>query len=1002
MKPIQNCARVLCFPLIALAVCTAGEESLDQVLGRSRVKGGFCVILGATEPAFSERLSRQGPYVVHWLLTDPVAVTRAREALIAAKVYGQVSVEQSEGAALPYADNLVSLLLVLDASMAGKAEWLRVLRPDGELIVRQGNECTSLIKPRAAGMDEWTHWRHGPDRNSVSLDSLVDLPARVQWIATSKAPTERAHVVLTNGRFFAQDRDNTLIARDAFNGLPLWRTTVQKGNEFDWEYAVKVAALIVAKGERVYCLASDGKVKALDAATGRPVITYEDAGKPYDILLVDDGASKLGTLVLVSKNSVRALDADSGKLLWRHPGEGLHTTIACGYAVFSIEGDDRAGATSGTISARALLTGELLWKKTYDWARRTERGAFGYDRLFYEVRHSYNWQKLYKEQPGLQAQENYDVVIAAKTGEEIQRMRGLGTSARHGEFRTAFWHKERMIAEAHSREGLSLAVYKLDDFSKPAEVFKANYVGDRGFGHCYPPVLTDRFYINGQLNFTDLETHKQVSNQITRGACNTARPGYIPAYGMIYTFPKHCLCFPMLDGNVCLAPGYKDAPPESSALVKGPAWPATPASAGNPQGWPTFRHDAWRSSGTDEAVPAKLETLWTAEISAPDYAKALAADWDDNPWTAGVITAPTISNGLVYVAQCDAHRLVALDDKTGRPKWQFVTEGRIDGPPTLHQGMCLFGCRNGWVYNLRVADGVLIWKRRIAPYERRILNYGQLESPWAVAGSVLMVDNLAYVSAGIHPNADGGIRAVCIEPPTGRIVWQSKFEDLGYTTPWPAPYQLDKDRDPWRSTFVVEYRYCGLPVRDGGSVAVSRCLFDLGTGKADLQRTNGFYHIPETGVYMPRTAWRYGNERQLSPVAACRGSSLFGVEPAGGKLFRVDFEKGKAFDSEWVRVSPEDQKAGWTRATGKLFKLGAKWATGGDDAKQAAARALLVAGGNVFIATPKGLLAVHNADDGTKMAERKLGEIVWDGLAAANGRLYVSTAEGKVICLGPK
>jgi outer membrane protein assembly factor BamB len=201
---------------------------------------------------------------------------------------------------------------------------------------------------------------------------------------------------------------------------------------------------------------------------------------------------------------------------------------------------------------------------------------------------------------------------------------------------------------------------------------------------------------------------------------------------------------------------------------------------------------------------------------------------------------------------------------------------------------------------------------------------------------------------------------------------------------------------------VVEYRYCGLPVRDGGSVAVSRCLFDLGTGKADLQKTNGFYHIPETGVYMPRTAWRYGNERQLSPVAACRGSSLFGVEPAGGKLFRVDFEKGKAFNSEWVRVSPEDQKAGWTRATGKLFKLGAKWATGGDDAKQAAARALLVAGGNVFIATPKGLLAVHNADDGTKMAERKLGEIVWDGLAAANGRLYVSTAEGKVICLGPK
>jgi len=71
----------------------------------------------------------------------------------------------------------------------------------------------------------------------------------------------------------------------------------------------------------------------------------------------------------------------------------------------------------------------LLWKKTYDWARRTERGAFGYDRLFYEVRRSYNWQKLYVEHPGLQAMENYDVVISAKTGEEIQKMRGLARMA---------------------------------------------------------------------------------------------------------------------------------------------------------------------------------------------------------------------------------------------------------------------------------------------------------------------------------------------------------------------------------------------------------------------------------------------------------------------------------------------------------------------------------------------------------------------------------------------
>ena len=46
---------------------------------------------------------------------------------------------------------------------------------------------------------------------------------------------------------------------------------------------------------------------------------------------------------------------------------------------------------------------------------------------------------------------------------------------------------------------------------------------------------------------------------------------------------------------------------------------------------------------------------------------------------------------------------------------------------------------------------------------------------------------------------------------------------------------------------------------------------------------------------------------------------------------------------------------------------------------------------------------VMTRTDGTRLAEHPLdAPPVWDGMAAASGRLYLSTADGKVLCLGAK
>lgn len=170
-------------------------------------------------------------------------------------------------------------------------------------------------------------------------------------------------------------------------------------------------------------------------------------------------------------------------------------------------------------------------------------------------------------------------------------------------------------------------------------------------------------------------------------------------------------------------------------------------------------------------------------------------------------------------------------------------------------------------------------------------------------------------------------------------------------------------------------------------------------GQRDLRKASGFYQVKGTDAWMPRTAWRYSNLRHSSPAAASLGPSVFTTLPTLSKLFRVDFEAGKAFNSDWVQVSEDDAKAGFVYSTSKLLRMGAKWEAPSQEGRNALNRAMLVASDHLFVAA-KSVLVVHRVSDGSKLAEMKVGVPAWDGLAAAGGRLYLSTEDGSVVCLG--
>jgi outer membrane protein assembly factor BamB len=557
-------------------------------------------------------------------------------------------------------------------------------------------------------------------------------------------------------------------------------------------------------------------------------------------------------------------------------------------------------------------------------------------------------------------------------------------------------------AETGKDTPTTLALFK--DLTRTPQIVPTVY--PRSFPlFCHPPVATERFFIYGEMGFTDWKTFEHHSNPITRGACGRESEGLIPANGLIYVFPKSCSCFSMLNGVAALAPAYAHPVEDAQPLVKGPAYgaPRPPAPAARDP-WPMYRGDAWRSGSTTTTVPAKLRTLWSTTVEQPAFKGPALEEWKEYPFATGPLTPPVIAQGLVVVAQPHTHRVLAFNAEDGKPVWEFTANGRVDSAPTISDGLCLFGCRSGWLYCLDARDGRLAWRLRLAPADLRIVHCGQVESPWAAAGSVLVSDGVAYASAGVHPLTDGGLRVYALDPRSGAVKWKQVVSDMEY------------DDHTWKGRLGLDQDYTDLMVRDGERVALSRWVFDPASGKNEYLFQNSFYRLGADGAYLTRGAWSYGypmnRPRIRRPLQVGRERAVFGTnkgadpskfswEPTQGapqrqalKLFRRDFAPGEKFDVQWA-----EQKNDTESRIGLFFPANrtaenSTWSA----AYPGWPEAMVLAGDHLFLYA-EGKLKAFAAKDGTLLGEAPLAQPVWDGVAATGERLYVSTMGGDVMCL---
>ncbi len=908
----------------------------EGILAAAGIRGGLCVHLGCGDGSLADELARGGKILVQGLDSEGAAIESARKKLLSLGLYGQVTLERWAGRDLPYVDNLVNLVIVTKPLGIADKEIMRVVAPGGAVYANGAVKR----KPRPTNLGEWSHERCGADQNPVSKDEALIVPQGIRWMSG-----ERGQPCLSSGgrNFYGSGH---VAARDAFNGLPLWRQGAKP------QAAVE---------NRLYAIQGSGLV-ALDAATGQVVKKYELPEPPVEVL------HEKGTLLVFSEKGMRALDIE-GRILWSHGPRAPQEPAAGDGRVFFLEGNAKRGEDR-SLTALELATGKKAWS--------VAAPAFS----------TMNLGSCY--QAGV-------VVFESSTlADDGKGCTVYGFSAKDGR---KLWDYAYVPSMAHKKTarvyfsnglfwaGTQSGAVGLDP-QTGKDTKRHNGIGR---GHCFPPVATTRFYIHGELDFTDFQSGQRYYSRIQKGACGI---GFRPANGLLYTFPSHCICFPMLKGTNALAPApdpqtaelakfnskalHFAVAPEARSIERGGLAPIsglgtssspsrqpllTPApEARKGEEWPTYRHDPWRSGATASKVPDRLEKLWETKVA--EWPRSpLAEEWKTNPKTDGPVTAPVAAAGLVIVALPDEHRVAALDADSGQPAWIFAADGRIDTPPTVYNGHCLFGTSLGWIYSVSASRGQLEWRFRAAPRDDRIVVHGQLESLWPVPGTVLVDQGTAFAAAGRHPHADGGIFVTAFDPSSGAVRWVQQVEDIGINQ--------------WYGRQGQDYEPFDLMVKDGAHVAMSRWKFDPKTGAASPEPKGDRYRAGRAGGWVPRGVWSYGEpqnrERARRPLQVFDDARAFAAAE-GITARRLESGEG----------APAAAKgAAWTARCGK-------------------ASALVLAGPVLVAAGAGGEIWTFSAADGKAIQQDNLlgGAPVWDGMAAAWERVFVSTQGGKVVCLG--
>ncbi|MHC4169992.1 MAG: outer membrane protein assembly factor BamB family protein, partial [Planctomycetota bacterium] len=430
--------------------------------------------------------------------------------------------------------------------------------------------------------------------------------------------------------------------------------------------------------------------------------------------------------------------------------------------------------------------------------------------------------------------------------------------------------------------------------------------------------------------------------------------------------------------------------------------------------WPMYRADAARSGYTSDHLPARLEISWTRKTNNPPQP---AWSGRDTRMPFDLAFQPVVSAGLVFFGSSSDCTIYALDAKTGREKWTYITDSPVRFAPAVWRDRLFVVSDDGYLYCLAVRGGELLWKKRGGPNPEMVLGNDRLISRWPARGGPVIKDGVVYFGAGLWPSE--GIYLYALDAATGRTLWvndssgglvleqphggnraQSGVSIQGYLTiagnslvvptGRATPAVFDGDSGQFRYFHLMKLGSGGG--RKGAGPFVTFVDENLYVAEDDVfQASDGSFlarglPVSSTAVLPDTLVFTRGNE-----IRAIEKSSLW-IEVAEPNARPV--RKFSLNNIAWSIVCSDPVGASVVRAS--VSRDATDWPA----AMQVVNPPLVVAGSTIVAGTLNGKIVTADIESRALVATTELDGLAL-GLAVAERALYIATDKGTIYCLVP-
>lgn len=412
--------------------------------------------------------------------------------------------------------------------------------------------------------------------------------------------------------------------------------------------------------------------------------------------------------------------------------------------------------------------------------------------------------------------------------------------------------------------------------------------------------------------------------------------------------------------------------------------------------WPTFMHDRARSGVSGESLNFPLNELWSYTPPAEPvrawpspqagYNELPKLSFDD-------ATHVAMAGDTVYFGSAVDNGIHAVDARTGAQRWTFFTEGPVRLAPTVAEGRVYAGSDDGLVYCLDAKDGRLVWSARPGSGTTRILGAGRMSSLWPIRTSVLVDGGVAYCGTGIFPARETSVAA--FDAATGKALWKTTAvpkSGEAYVALAPQGYLLataDQLYVPCGRTAPLAYARADGASR-GSMVKTYLIVPSKGVVSGDYGvLVDDLYYLGsqnELHCYTP-DGKHVSTVREAAQLVATKNHYFRLTGPPVPRYGRDTIERPNvitAVDRVTADAAPR---------RGTLPKEATKWTFNG-----ARLQLLIATASHVIAGGSNRVVAVDSASGKAAWTGKVDG--VAKGLAVANGRLVVSTENGRLHCFG--